>query len=54
MLKLKNVSKIYYNEKVPSKSVNALKDVSLELPRKGLVSILGPSGCGKTTLLNTY
>ena len=41
MLKLKNVSKIYY-----------LKDVSLELPRKGLVSILGPSGCGKTTLLN--
>ena len=41
MLKLKNVSKIYY-----------LKGVSLEFPRKGLVSILGPSGCGKTTLLN--
>ena len=43
MLKLKNVSKIYY-----------LKGVSLEFPRKGLVSILGPSRCGKTILLNTY
>jgi NitT/TauT family transport system ATP-binding protein len=31
--------------------VEALKDVSLELPRGKLSSILGPSGCGKTTLL---
>jgi NitT/TauT family transport system ATP-binding protein len=31
--------------------VEALKDVSLELPRGWLSTLLGPSGCGKTTLL---
>lgn len=52
MLKLKNITKTYVNKKDSSKNVVALKDVSLELPRQGFVSILGPSGCGKTTLLN--
>src|SRR5262245_17892629 len=31
--------------------VEALKDITLELPRGRLSSFLGPSGCGKTTLL---
>jgi NitT/TauT family transport system ATP-binding protein len=31
--------------------VEALKDVSLPLPRGRLSTLLGPSGCGKTTLL---
>src|SRR3970282_922658 len=31
--------------------VEALKDVSLALPRGKLSTLLGPSGCGKTTLL---
>jgi NitT/TauT family transport system ATP-binding protein len=31
--------------------VEALKDVSLELPGGRLSTLLGPSGCGKTTLL---
>ncbi len=33
-------------------SVQALKDVTLQIEAGELMSVLGPSGCGKTTLLN--
>jgi NitT/TauT family transport system ATP-binding protein len=31
--------------------VEALRDVAVDIPEFGFVSVLGPSGCGKTTLL---
>lgn len=50
MLQIINVSKKYIitNEL----SVNALKEIFLNLRKSEFVSVLGPSGCGKTTLLN--
>jgi phosphate transport system ATP-binding protein len=32
----------------------ALKNVSLEIPEKGVTAFIGPSGCGKSTLLRTF
>ena len=49
LYKLSNISKIYKNEK---ETKYALKDINLELPEKGFISIVGESGSGKTTLLN--
>lgn len=49
-LSIKNLSMRF---DVPGgKPVQALQDVSLEIGKGELISILGPSGCGKTTLLN--
>ncbi|MBV8389213.1 MAG: phosphate ABC transporter ATP-binding protein [Mucilaginibacter sp.] len=31
-----------------------LKDISINIPDKKVISIIGPSGCGKTTLLKSF
>jgi len=41
----KNITKNYNNEPV-------VRDISLELPAGGFISLVGPSGVGKTTLFN--
>ncbi|MEM7142639.1 MAG: ABC transporter ATP-binding protein [Actinomycetota bacterium] len=49
-LSVTNVDMVY---NVPNGAdVQALRDVSFELPAGRLLTLLGPSGCGKTTLLN--
>jgi ABC-type nitrate/sulfonate/bicarbonate transport system ATPase subunit len=50
-LAVNGVSKIYGGRDV-SDSVEALRDVTFEVPDNQFCSILGHSGCGKTTLLN--
>ena len=44
-----DVVKTYQTDNV---EVQALRGVSLAVPRGDMVAIMGPSGCGKTTLLN--
>ena len=46
LVKLENVSFRY-----PKSGVDALSDVSLEIPRGSFFALLGPNGAGKTTLL---
>jgi putative ABC transport system ATP-binding protein len=45
----RDIVKTYRTEDIV---VNALRGVSLSVPRGQMVAIMGPSGCGKTTLLN--
>jgi len=47
LLRAEQVSKLYRDGRV-----EALVNVSLEIPRGQYVAIMGPSGSGKSTLLN--
>ncbi len=50
MLEVKNLTKIYKTK--GGAQVNAIDDVSVRFPEKGMVFLLGKSGSGKSTLLN--
>lgn len=45
VLEVKNVSKSFGG-------LQAVKDVSIELPHGEIIGLIGPNGCGKTTLFN--
>jgi iron(III) transport system ATP-binding protein len=45
-IKLQNITKIYKGTKKP-----AVNNLSLQVPKGNIITLLGPSGCGKTTTL---
>ena len=50
MLELKHIAKTYKTAK--GVKTEAIKDINLRFPQRGMVFVLGKSGSGKSTLLN--
>ena len=49
LIEFRNVGKTF---RTPEKTVRAVENVNLSIPRGEFVTLVGPSGCGKSTLLN--
>ncbi len=49
LIQIRDVGKMYM---MGETEVNALRGVTLAVPRGGIVALMGPSGSGKSTLLN--
>lgn len=45
---LKDINMIF---KTKRQTIHALRDISINVPEKSIVSIVGPSGCGKSTII---
>jgi sulfonate transport system ATP-binding protein len=48
LLEVRNLSKLYTTE---GKTMEALKQINLDIKENEFICFIGPSGCGKTTLL---
>lgn len=46
------IDHVYKSFKTKTNRVNALENISLEIPETEFICLVGPSGCGKSTLLN--
>lgn len=49
LLEVKNLKKMYHNDQGETL---AIEDVSFDVKKKEILSIVGPSGCGKSTILS--
>ena len=49
MLEIKNINKSYFNK---DNTVSVLNNISIQIKKGQIVSVIGESGIGKSTLLN--
>lgn len=49
LININNLSKTYHTKE---KEILSIDDISLDINKSEIISIVGPSGCGKSTLLN--